>query len=222
MAVPGTRNPVRFEPFEELFGRLGHGHKPEPAGLDAGMPCRHDNVHDRAEGERDPATLDDFKQIGRKESEIDNEKDAARQQRRRCRPAPSITHQLIDQSRRQQHGGRDGGAIRAGEAVRPAVTDRQGDREQHHRPVHEGNVDVPVFFVRGLADPQAGKPAELHRLARQRERAGNDCLTGDDGRNRCEQHELENRPARGKFEEGIAAEDRMLEEQRRLAGMVQK
>ncbi len=35
-----------------------------------------------------------------------------------------------------------------------------------------GTYNLAVFGVRGLADVEAGKPAELHRLAGQRKRAG--------------------------------------------------
>ena len=67
-----------------------------------------------------------------------------------------------------------------------------------------------------------GNQPSADRLAGQRERAGNDRLAGDDGRDRREQHERENRPARSELKEGIAAEDRLVEEERRLARIVDK
>ena len=58
-----------------------------------------------------------------------------------------------------------------------------GDEQSAVDPRH---VDLPDLLLRGVPHPQPRQIAELDRLPRDRKRAGNDRLRGDDRRRRGE------------------------------------
>src|SRR6476646_861055 len=173
----------RFAESREEHGGTGHpcdvvsaelGEKPvlllRPSGvlpmhgLDAVVPRRHDDKYQCAKRQRYPSAFHYFQEIGREKTEINRQQNAGDRGRSIERPVPSVTHYLLEESGCQDHGGGHGGAVSAREPIRAAESDRDGKRERHHRPVDEGNVNLAVLLRRRLADPNPGKPAELHGL----------------------------------------------------------
>ena len=72
--------------------------------------------------------------------------------------------------------------------------EHERDAREHQRPVHLRHVDLALGRRRGVDDRDARKEAELHRLLRQRERARDERLRRDDGRDRREDdHRVEER-----------------------------
>src|SRR5207249_10733147 len=75
---------------------------------------------------------------------------------------------------------------------------------------------------RGMLDAEPWAVAELHRLARQREGAGNHGLRRDDGRHRRERDQGVQAPARGEKVEGVPRRGRGTEQERPLAEVVEQ
>ena len=172
-----------------------------------------------------PAAVGDLQQVGRERRRRSTSRNSAAGQQ----PPPAggqcqrAAHDVVEQRRRQQHRRRHRGAVGAGEPIGAAETDRQRDRQQHHRPVHERHIDLAVLDIRGLADVHAREPAELHRLPGQRERAGDDRLAGDDRRERRQQRPADRAPSSGRsWKNGLPPRRRLVDQQRGLAGVVQQ
>ena len=88
--------------------------------------------------------------------------------------------------RRDDHRADDRSAIGAGKgAGRPEDEHEGDDRDQHDR-VGGRHVDLAALVGRGLQDLHARQQVQLDRLARDRKRARDRRLRGDDGRARRE------------------------------------
>ena len=70
----------------------------------------------------------------------------------------------------------------AARALDDSKAEHQADRGEHQQPVDPRDVDLPHLVRRGVHDLHARAVAELHRLPRQRERAGDQRLRRDDRR----------------------------------------
>ena len=201
-----------FHAFRELGGN----------GAYAPVPGRHDGEDGEAGQQGNPAAVGQLEQVGREERAVDRQEDPAGQQRPERGPAPDVAHGVEKQGRGEKHGGGDRGAVGSRQPLGTAEADGQGKRGQHHRPVHEGHVDLAVLVCRGLVDVHAGEPAELHRLPGQRKRAGDDGLAGDDGGQGRQYHQRNDGPLRRQLEERIAVEGRILDQQGGLSSVAQQ
>ena len=186
------------------------------------MPGDHDHEQHQPEQQRNVAAIEDLEQVGAEEGEVDGQEQAGDRAGAEPAPTPAVTHDVVEQDRGQQHGGRDRGAESAGQLCRAAEADGDGDGRDHHDPVHQRHVDLAIFLVGGLADHQARHPAELHRLAGEGIGAGDDRLAGDDGGHRGQRHQRVDSPVRHLGEERVVGQLRVAQDLRRLAGIVQQ
>ena len=140
------------------------------------------------EQQREPAALDQFRRVGGDEDQVDDEEKPVH--RRDCERVVAPFQR--DEGR--QHGGdrhqhRDGDAVGATERVGGAEADHGADRANGERPVHDRNIDLALLVTGRVQHAHTRQEAELHRLLRERERAGDDGLRGDDGGKRREYDE---------------------------------
>ena len=171
--------------------------------------------------ERQPAALRNLDQVGAEERAIHGEEDAGHGQRRPVRPAPALGRDDVQQQRRDHHRHRHGNAVGGGERARRLEAQHDEDGRDGHRPVHLRHVDLAHLERRGVFDVEARRVAELNRLPRQRERAGDERLRGDDGGQRGQHHERQQRPRRRHQVEGLRRRARVEQDQRALAEVVQ-
>src|SRR5262249_58672248 len=90
--------------------------------------------------------------------------------------------------------------------------DEREDGDQQH-PVDERDIDLADPFLRGVRDTQPRKVTEPGRLLRDRERARDDRLRGDDRRGGGEENHRQPRPPRDQQEEGAADAARVVQDQ---------
>ena len=96
------------------------------------------------------------------------------------------------------------------------------DGGQHQRPVRARNVDLADLARRRVDDLDARQEAELHRLAGEREDAGDHRLRGDDRRHGGEHDQRVQRPRRGQAVEGIVGGRRVVRAAAPLAEVVEQ
>mgnify|MGYP003694514217 CR=1 FL=1 len=137
--------------------------------------------HGPRQRERDPAAARDLGRVAEDEREIDQAEQAEHEPDAPQRPLPRGARRDRAEQRRDHHGAVHGGAVGAGQSAR-ALEDQheRAGREEHER-VRRGHVDLPMRVCGGLQDFHARQEVELHGLARDRERAGDRRLRGDDG-----------------------------------------
>ena len=100
----------------------------------------------------------------------------------------------------------------------------EDENDEHHTDaqdeVHPRHVNLSDVRRGGVADFHPRQAAELYRLSRDREHAGDHRLRGDDGGDGCEQHQRVMRPVRGQSIEGNAGERRRAQKLCALAHVV--
>src|SRR2546430_8711694 len=86
-------------------------------------------------------------------------------------PAPHLTAHHVEHQGCDEHEGREGHAVRAGDVaggglrrVGRVEPDHQYAREQHEPPVDQGYVDLADLARRCMRDLEPRAIAELHRL----------------------------------------------------------
>ena len=126
------------------------------------------------------------------------------------------------EQRRDHHGAVHGGAVGAGQPARALEDQHERAGREEHEGVRRRHVDLPMHVGRGLQDLDARQEVELHRLARDRERAGDRRLRGDDrGRGR-EQDQERKSGGRDECEERIDGGRGRGEEQCALPEVVEQ
>ncbi len=101
----------------------------------------------------------------------------------------------------------------------------KADDHNHHReieqPVDDRNINLAGFLFGRVHDAHRRQIAKTHRLARQREYAGDHRLRGDHRGQRRENQHRNQRPVRRQQEERVFDGLRMLQQQRALAEIVE-
>jgi hypothetical protein len=133
--------------------------------------------------------------VGGEEGEIDHDEQCQEQAGLQPVPVPQRAHHDEGEQGVDHHGQGDRDAVGGGEVRRRLEAEHQHDHGQQQQPVDVGDVDLPLFALRGEFDLDPRAVAELHGLAGQRERPGNDGLRGDDGGGRGQRdHGIEQHP----------------------------
>ena len=95
-----------------------------------------------------------------------------------------------------QHRARDGDAVGARQCGGRLKSKHDEHRADEQQPVHAWHIDLPDLVLRRMQHAQSRQIAEIQRLARDREHAGNHGLRGDDRRRGGEHDERRQEPAR--------------------------
>ncbi|MPM32406.1 hypothetical protein SDC9_78968 [bioreactor metagenome] len=186
------------------------------------LPGRHHGEHRDADGEREPATLQQLEHVGRKEREVN-----AEEEQRGCERHPQRVLPAIAQHEEGEHGG-----DRHVQRHRNAVGGRQiaAGAEHHHRqrdrhaqaPVDERNVDLPHVAHAGVLDLDAWQVAQLDHLLGDAEGAGDQRLRCDHRGHGGQHHQRNHAPAGGQHVERVLDGVRVLQHQRALAEVAQR
>ena len=185
-----------------------------------GLPGGHQREQAQRDGQRDPATLQNLQRIGAEEREVDHQEHGHDGDGGRLWPLPPFRHHHVQQQHRDDHRQRDGDAIGGSEGRRRSEADDDDDRREHQCPVDLRHVDLPHFARRGVLDVEARRETELNRLARNRERTGDQRLRRDDRRRRRQADKRQQRP-RGRQQEERMLDRRLEQQQRALTEIVQ-
>ena len=185
------------------------------------MPDRHHPPDDHRKHQRHPAAVGDLHAVGRDERKVDYAKAPGHQPGQRQVPAPDLAHGDEQQDRGQRHRQRHRDAIGRGQVVGLPEPERQPDGDDHQQPIDGADIDLAVALARGLRDPHPRAPAELDRLPRHGERAGDDRLAGDHRGERRQDDQRQQQRRRAQAVEDVAAGRRAVQQQPGLAGVVQ-
>ena len=170
--------------------------------------------------QREPAARGDLERVGGEVGEVDQQQRAERGERGRT-PAPQPAGHDGGQDGVDAHGAGDRDAVGRGEVAGGAEAQHQGEDAHHQQPVDPRDVDLPDLGRRGVADRHARQVAELDRLPGEREHARDHRLRGDDGGERGEHDQREQPPVRRQVVEGLLDRQRLVQDQRALAEIVE-
>ena len=81
-------------------------------------PTQHQYHHRAADGDREPAAVDDLQRVGGEKGRVDGAKDHDDEDCERGRPLPASDRHAIEQDGRDQHGPGHGDAVGAGQILR--------------------------------------------------------------------------------------------------------
>ena len=129
---------------------------------------------------------------------------------------------MPDKNGGDQHGPGDRDPIGGRQIARRAEQEDEHDHGNHQRPVDEGDVDLPHLPVRRMLDMHARQIAELDRLLRDREGAGNDRLRRDDGRGHGKEDQRQRRPLRGHPDQRVVERVRRRQQHGALPEVVEQ
>ena len=203
--------PLLFE-GAMLAGILGHHRRAAVA------PDQHRRDQRRPDQHRHIAAVEELEHVRQQEGDIDAQEEGEGAQRRPAAPAPGVADDEVVEDRRHHHRTGDGQAVGRGELHR--LTKREHERQAADPEEHVdlGDVDLPLVVVGGVADRHAGQEAQQHRLPRQREGPGDECLGGDDGGKAGEDHQRVSRRTGGHHGiERVGRRRRIPQQERPLA-----
>lgn len=167
---------------EGLHGESGCEHVLCVTDADA-LPHVERGEHDARDRERDPAPILDLDDVGREVREVHREEDAHEHDALPASPPPR-PRDLVEQHGSDGHGSDDRDPVGRGELARLLEDHDQEDRTDHDGPVDLSDVDLPLGGAGGVVDGDARAVAELNRLLRDTERAGDHRLRGHHGGDR--------------------------------------
>ncbi len=148
-------------------------------------PSRLPRCHQREEqyrnSQRDPAALHHLQRVGAEEGDVDQQERRHHGEYQRRRPVPHLGHHHIQEQHGDDHRQRYSNAIRGRDSARRPKPEHDHHRGNHQRPIHLRHIDLTDLAGRGVLHVETRSQAELDRLSRNRERAGNERLRGDDG-----------------------------------------
>ena len=185
-------------------------------------PTQHQYHHRAADGDREPAAVDDLQRVGGEKGRVDGAKDHDDEDCERGRPLPASDRHAIEQDGRDQHGPGHGDAVGAGQILRALEQHDDQQRADHQQPIGGRHVDLTGFLARCRHDPHARAKPHLHRLPSEREDAGDERLGGDDGRQRRQRDQRNQGPMRRQFVERAVDRRGIGEDERALAEIVQQ
>ena len=157
--------------------------------LSARVPRGHDCVDHGSNQQREPAAVRDLDHVRAEEQQVHHEKGAADEGCARDAPSPQPAGDGVRQHRRDHHRRRHGHAVRCGEIRGRLEAEHETHRRDHEHRIDFRDVDLAVLLRRGVLNVEARRVSELHRLLRQRERAGDDRLRRDHGGHRRKRDE---------------------------------
>ena len=178
-------------------------------------PGRQDREHDQADHQREPAAIGHLGEVRRQIGSVDQEEEPQQRRRGIDRPVPQSGQRHPEQAGVDEHRPRHRNAIGRGQIGRRAEEQHQQDDHRHQQPVHQRDVDLPHRRCTGVLDAQPRHEAELDRLLRHREGAGDHRLAGDDRRHRGQDHQRQLQVVGGEHVERAAQRRLALAEQQR-------
>ena len=187
----------------------------------AAPPDQHDPDERATDDERHPATLRDLERIGGEKDAVDDDEGRDDRQRGPERPAPAFPDDEEGHDRGDDHRTGDGDAVGVREGARILEHRDEQQHEDEQQDIHLGQIDLPFFAFRRPADLHPRHEAELDRLLRQREGAGDDRLARDHGCDRGHPDHRQERPVGVETEERILDLRRIGDEERALADIVE-
>ena len=137
------------------------------------------------------------------------------------RLAPLVTDDVEEQQGRDRDRAGHRHAEREGQRGRALEREHEREHGDQQQPVDPRDVDLARSFLRGVSDPQPRQVAELDGLMRDRERAGDDRLRGDDRRGGGEEDQRQLPPGRDEQEERAADAGRVAQDQGALSQVAQ-
>ena len=146
---------------------------------------------------------------------------AAAREHERQRPSPLMAGVVEKQQGRDRDRAGHGGAVGVGQRGRGPEREHEGEDGHQQQPVDPRDVDLAHDLFRGVLDAQPRQVPEPPGLVRDRERAADDRLRGDDGRHGGQEHHREPGPYRGQQEERVADAGRVAQDQGALSQVIQ-
>ena len=196
-----------------------------PPGVDrrgACTPGQHDQYHNAGDEQRQPAPVDDFRQVGQEEHKLHakDERDGDDDLPRGYPPHESRQHQ--ENGHLQQQGAGDCQAVGAGQCL-GALEDADEQHDAYEEdPVDGADVDLSALFLGGVRHVEARQQPCADGLAGYGEGARDDRLRGDHRGHGGQDHERDARPVRRQVEERIGHDGRVTQDRRTLAHVVDR
>ena len=164
--------------------------------------------------------MDDLGHVRREVGELDTTEDDADRDDPPSRPVPARGGQDQEQRRGQQQRAGDGQPVGSRQLAGRAEREHQREDAAEEQPVHRRHVDLPALARRRVPHGEVRQEAEAYRLARHRERAGDDGLRRDHRGQRGQHDHRDTRPTRREQVERIADRRRLVQHERTLAEVV--
>ncbi len=187
---------------------------------DAAHPGPHHHDEDARQHEGHVAAVEHLEQVREQEQELDHDEGHDRGDRRDRRPFPGLPQHDVGHARGEQHRAGHRDAVGRGQCRGGAEQHGEHHDADQQQEVDLRQEDLARMRFRGVADLEAGQEAELDRLARERERAGDHRLTRGDGGERRQDHHRDQAPFGDELVERIGGVG-LGEHQRGLAEIVQ-
>ena len=213
------RNPVRLRRHED--GRPGHargtvlgrlckdfdwqcdfGHTLAHQ-LAAARPRGQQCERNQADDKREPTPLRHLHQVRCEIRPVDDQEQQHDRHGEPPLPFPHADQQNAHQERVDRDRAGHCNAVSAGQIGRVLEGQHEDDDGDHQRPVDDRDIDLTRFGFARMPNGEARHEAQLHRLMRDRERAGDHCLAGDERGDRGEQHQRQPPFLAGEQEERI-------------------
>ena len=156
------------EELIEWIEAFAEPHRQQRAAL---FPRREQHVDDHADGEREPAALQDLGEVGGQEPRLNYQECACERTRHHAAGTPRAARHEIRQHGRDDHGRRHRNTVGGGNGTGAAKADDQAHARHHQRPIDLRNVDLPLVAGRGVLDAHAGAITKLDGLVGHREHA---------------------------------------------------
>ncbi|MNJ32764.1 hypothetical protein D3C77_274380 [compost metagenome] len=190
--------------------------------LGAAHPGPHQHDQAAAQDQGHPGAVGNLQQVGGQEDRVDEAERHQRQQDGPHRPLPLVAHHGEGHQGVDHHGAGHRHPIGRRQIVRRLEGHQDEQHPHHQQAVDRGHIDLAGLGLGGVADVQARQQAELDRLLRDRESAGDHRLAGDHrGRRGQDQH----RPIdqlRHHVPEGVVGGAGMSQQEGALAQVVQR
>ena len=187
---------LRAEALHEVGQRPFHPPAVRGDDLSPPVPGRHQQEQDRGDDQRQPAAVNDLREVRREERDLDRQEHRSAEHHERPRPVPQQPRHRQEQDRAEDEGARDRHAVGGREARRGAEADRDHQHGHEQQRVDRRRVDLADVPRGGVADRQARQEPDLDRLLGDAEGARDHRLRGDHGRKRREEHGRVSAPTR--------------------------
>ena len=153
----------------------------------APLPSHHDGHQDGGHHHGEVSATGELQQVAEEEQQVDQHQRRADRQDLPQRPVPAVEGDIAKRESGDSHRACDGDAIRRRQI--PRCAEQQGHRHaaKKHRPIHEGDVDLPFGVAAGVPHGMAGRKTKHNGLFHDREHTGDQRLGGDERRDRRDQ-----------------------------------
>ena len=147
--------------------------------------------------EREPPAVEHLREVRAEEREVDGQERRGARDHEPQRLVPQLAHDDEEEHRVDRQRARHRDPVGRREVLGRAEADHERDDRDVDAPVDGRDVDLPDLLARRVEDREARQEPELHRLARHRERPGDDRLRRDHGREGREHDHRQPRPVAG-------------------------